>query len=321
MRNTRALVLLTALAAAACGNERSEPTGIDDVVETDLAAKGGSGGSGALALNVVDLANSVLEAQGAEYRVAYAEYVGTTGMPASQNIILARDVGLQRLPHDFIPGDPRRALFDLDGDPNTIDVLIDQIDGATTNGLTVPVTTAAIARAMGTWNAQTCSNLGMNLAAAPLDLGLVQAVFGFGGGNVFADIMHAGWMPGAFFDLVQPGGSAFILGVTFTLTFNTGDLDGNGLPDVAAREIYYNDAFAWADDGVAMIDVETVALHEAGHGLSQNHFGKIFINPNSGKLVFSPLAVMNAGIAFPNRDLDGTDVGGHCGTWGNWPNN
>jgi hypothetical protein len=318
MRKAAALITIAALAATACVSERPDPTAIDDIVATGQASQGGAG---AVAMNIVDLANSMLETQGAEYRVAYAEYLTTTGMPASQNIILARDVGLQRLPHDFIPGDPRRATFDLDGDPNTIDVIIDQIDGATTNGLTVPVTTTAIARAMGTWDAQTCSSLGMNLAAAPFDLGLVQAILGFGGGVILADIMHAGWMPGAFFDLVLPGGSGFILGVTFTLTFTTGDLDGNGLADVAAREIYYNDAFPWADNGINMVDVETVALHEAGHGLSQNHFGKIFFNPNSGKLVFSPLAVMNAGIAFPNRDLDGTDVGGHCGTWGNWPNN
>jgi hypothetical protein len=318
MRNALALVLIVALAAAACQNERSEPTGIDDVVEIGLAATGGSAAGGAVAANVVDMANALLEAQGAEYRVAYAEYLTTTAVPATRNIILARDVGLQRLPNHFIPDDPRRG--GLDGDPNTIDVIIDQLDGATTNGLTEPVTTAAIARAMGTWDAQTCSNLGVNVLAAPVDLGLVQFLLGFGGGVAVSDIMHAGWLPGAFFDLIQPQGSTFILGVTFTLIFTTGDLDGDGLPDVGAREIYYNDAFAWADNGVANFDVETVALHESGHGLSQGHFGKIFFNPSSGNFVFSPLAVMNAGIAFPNRDLDGSDVGGHCGTWGNWPN-
>lgn len=318
MRNPLALVLITVLAAAACENEHSGPTALDDIVEADLAAGRSAGAGDALAPNIVDLANSLLEVQGAEYRILYAEFI-TTGLPASQNIILARDVGLQRLPNDFIPDDPRRG--GIDGDPNTIDVIIDQIDGATTSGLAEPVTTAAIARAMGTWDAQTCSNPGINVFAAPVNLGLVQFVLGFGGGLAVSDIMHAGWMPGAFFDLVQPNGSTFILGVTFTLAFTTGDLDGDGMPDVGAREIYYNNAFAWGDDGVIHPDVQSIALHESGHGLSQGHFGTIFINPNSGKAVFSPLAVMNAGQAFPNRDLDGTDIAGHCGTWGNWPNN
>jgi hypothetical protein len=57
-----------------------------------------------------------------------------------------------------------------------------------------------------------------------------------------------------------------------------------------------------------------------GHGLSQDHFGKIFRTKN-GKLHFAPLAVMNAVYYDVQQELKGTDVGGHCSIWGSWPNN
>ena len=87
------------------------------------------------------------------------------------------------------------------------------------------------------------------------------------------------------------------------------------------REIYYNSLFTWADDGVSNIDVETVALHEAGHGLSQAHFGKLIQTTSNGKFHFAPRAVMNAGYTGPQRALAGTDHAGHCSIWADWPNN
>jgi len=102
-----------------------------------------------------------------------------------------------------------------------------------------------------------------------------------------------------------------ILGVTFTLIWIDGagvptDLDNNKKNDVAFREIYYNDNFTWAIDG--NIDVETVALHEAGHGLSQAHFGDIFITDSNGKLHFSPRAVMNATYSGVQQEIAETDT-------------
>jgi hypothetical protein len=64
--------------------------------------------------------------------------------------------------------------------------------------------------------------------------------------------------------------------------------------------------------------VETVALHEAGHGLSQAHFGTVF-QKNDGSIHASPRAVMNAFYLAPQRSLLGTDNAGHCSNWGNWP--
>ena len=34
----------------------------------------------------------------------------------------------------------------------------------------------------------------------------------------------------------------------------------------------------------------------------------------------APEAVMNAAYTGPQRELLGTDNGGHCSIWGNWPN-
>jgi hypothetical protein len=235
------------------------------------------------------------------------------------NIIFANNRGNKQLTLDFIPNDPRRG--GADGDPNTIDFWVDQTEGATGSGLDEGTTTAAILRSTITWDGASCSEMNPNFVPIPLDLGLVQFALGFGGGPFISDVMHAGWLPGAFFEAVRPGGSSSILGVTFTLVFVAGDLDGNGLQDLAGREIYYNDAFSWADDGTSDIDVETVALHEAGHGLSQAHSGKIFGTLKNGKLHFSPRAVMNAAYSGPQRALTGTDNGGHCSLWANWSNN
>jgi hypothetical protein len=97
------------------------------------------------------------------------------------------------------------------------------------------------------------------------------------------------------------------------------DIDNNGKLDVAFREILYNDAFTWNVNG--NIDIETVALHESGHGLSQGHFGKAFRTESNGKIHFAPLAVMNAAYSGVQQGLAGTDNGGHCSIWGSWPNN
>jgi len=156
----------------------------------------------------------------------------------------------------------------------------------------------------------------------------VQDALGFGGNpDLFVDVMHSGFLPGAFFDLVEPGGSNFILGATFSFWWvdsGTGiptDVNNDKRLDVAFRDIYYDDAFGWADDGVSDFDIETVVLHEAGHGLSQGHFGKIFGTIANQAIHFAPRAVMNASYSGVQRVPTGTDNAGHCANWGSWPGN
>jgi len=269
----------------------------------------------------MDALNVQLEAQGADYRALEAEYITAGDSGQAGGTVLSKVTGNKQLPHDFVPFDARRAGWSgAAGPSDNITFAIDETGDAVPlfGGLTGAQTNAAILAAMGTWEGLTCSTL--PLVQNPtfgVDIGVVAFLNGLGGSPfVLADVQHAGWR-----DINFAGG---ILGVTFTFIFVSGgvptDIDGNGLADAAFREIYYDPSFSWANNGVANIDVETVALHEAGHGLSQAHFGKVWLK-NDGSLAASPRAVMNALYAGPFRGLAGSDSGGHCSNWANWPNN
>ncbi|HJS43760.1 MAG TPA: hypothetical protein VJ755_09830 [Gemmatimonadales bacterium] len=275
---------------------------------------------------LMDSMNVVLEAEGANYRVAIAEYITDEAGFNGQDTVLAKNVGNKRLGADFIPGDPRRNGWSgvtPDGAVDNITYAIDRTGDAVpvfplVGGLTAAQTDAAIVRAVTTWENVECSTVGLTRNNDfGLDIGVVAFQNSLGGSPfIFADVQHAGWR-----DINFAGG---ILGVTFTFVFINAagptDNDGNGLADVAFREIYFDPSFNWRDDGVGNVDVQTVALHEFGHGLSQGHFGMIALK-NDGSLKASPRAVMNALYAGPFRVLVGTDNGGHCGNWETWPTN
>lgn len=265
---------------------------------------------------LLDDVNTQLEAQGSDLRVGKIEWLTAADGDEVGRTVFFNDRGNKQLDFDWVAFDPRRTW-----NPSSAEIsyVVDLSDGATDDGLTALDTEAAIDRAMTTWDVTTnCSDLPIFKVADPgFDVDLIDGFLGFGGfGTPVADISHAGWVPPGIF-------GPNVLGVTFTLIFvdgagNPTDIDGNGLIDVAIREIFYNDAFFWAVDG-GNIDVETVALHEAGHGLSQAHFGKLFRTDANGKFHFAPRSVMNAGYTGPNRDLDSTDLAGHCSIWGGWP--
>ena len=258
---------------------------------------------------------------GHTYRVEKykAEYLTDGSAGRMGQTLFFKDVGNKRLSEDFVPGDPRR------GGRTNITYTVDN-ETTTDNGLTLAETTAAIDNAMQTWDAVKCSNL--NITKVPFDgnLGIISFLLGFGGSPFFiADIQHSGFLPPAFFDAIAPGGSSYILASTFTFIWvdengTPTDIDNNGLLDVAFRETYYNDGFTWRTDSGNGYDIETVALHESGHGLSQAHFGKAFLTNANGKLHFAPRAVMNAAYGGQQRSLLGTDLGGHCSNWASWPN-
>lgn len=64
-----------------------------------------------------------------------------------------------------------------------------------------------------------------------------------------------------------------------------------------------------------------MALHEAGHGLSQDPFGTAIVNSSNGKLHFAPRAVMNTAYSGVQQTIDQAENGGHCSIWAQWPNN
>ncbi|MCC5940876.1 MAG: hypothetical protein JJU37_04985 [Balneolaceae bacterium] len=139
-------------------------------------------------------------------------------------------------------------------------------------------------------------------------------------GDIFeGDIVTMGFLPGFIFDaILGPGASGGVLGVAFTFTWL--DADGNATNEVALKEIWYNDAFAWSTDGTpGTIDIESVALHENGHALGFDHFGRIAIVNANGRLNVSPRAVMNAAYIQPQRELLGTDKASYNQVYGSWP--
>jgi hypothetical protein len=324
MTNVRRFIPVAAVAAAltitACQESGTSPEAATDDGLAPALGKSGGGDAAAAILATMDAVNAGLAAEGADYRVAMAEYVTGAGDQAGATVI-SKNVGNKQLGFDFVPFDGRRGWSGPAGGPmDDITYAIDQTGDAVPpfGGLTAAQTDAAIVRAMGTWDAQQCSSL--PLLRNPdfgIDIGVIAFIFGLGGSPfVFADVQHAGWR-----DINFGGG---ILGATFTFGFIDGsgnftDVDNNGKLDAAFREIYYDPSFSWADDGVTDFDVEAVALHEVGHGLSQAHFGNIFIK-NDGSLKRAPAAVMNPFILGQTRSLLGTDNGGHCSIWGSWPN-
>ncbi|HEY0653759.1 MAG TPA: hypothetical protein VGD65_11555 [Chryseosolibacter sp.] len=252
------------------------------------------------------------------FAVFSAEYLTAAESGQIGRTIYFSNVGNKQLSADFVPG------YSIDGTDN-ITYYVDE--NRPSADLPVANTTAALVRAMNTWDGVTCSNLGLTQVPsnAAINTGYVSALLGFGGSFGYtADLVHAGWLPKGFFDFLAPNGSSFILGVTFTITFtdaegNPTDVDNNGKADVAWREIYYNDRFTWRIGN--HYDVETIALHEAGHGLSQGHFGTAFESTSNEKLHFSPRAVMNAAYSGIQTQIGATDNAGHCSNWAAWPGN
>jgi len=263
-------------------------------------------------------ASSPKSANGTKAVVYKAEFITNATSNEANNTYYFFNTGNKQLDVAFVPKDPYRG-----GRLNITYAIDDELTND--NGLSGNEIERAIDAAMATWQAQNCSKLQINKVDYSGDLGWLSSGLNMSGSNDWvADIQHSGFLPGAFFDVLAPGGSSSILAVTFSFIWFDGDgnaldMDNNGKYDLAFSEIYYNDAFSWRTNNGAGIDIETIALHEVGHGLGQAHFGKAFYNASSGKLQIAPLAVMNATYSGQQRTLLGTDKAGHCAIWGQWP--
>jgi len=291
--------------------------------------------------------NADLAGNGSDVRIGVVEYITAGESGELGRTVFFSDHGNKQLGHDFVPGDPRR------GGGTNITVLVDDIDVTTFahpgNILLPGEDLAAYHSVNDTWDGVKCANIPVtDLGDSGFDIGFVQFIVGavpgtYGGEPVFlrADVIHGGMLTPLFFDDIAcgvPGSGcgANILGATFTFVWiGPTDIDNNRKDDTAFREIYYNEFFPWANhpndvtfDG--LIDLESVALHEMGHGLSQGHFGEGFfqdrnrdgIVPNApNEVITVPSASMNAAHTVAHRTVTGTDKGGHCSNWGSWPNN
>ncbi|MGH7712961.1 MAG: matrixin family metalloprotease [Gemmatimonadaceae bacterium] len=277
-------------------------------------------GSAALAddplLQRIKAINASLAAQGLNIAIEAIEfYTIGLGRPS---------VRLHQAGDRWVPNDPRRLAQGID-----ITYLVDLSDGATASGLTSAQTQTAIDAALTTWD--TGRPLRKVDVVKRTDTGadpdIFDFFFGFGGfGNPFlADIVHAGWLPRAFFEAVfGPGGGtgALAFSVSFVFVDSNGvptDVNGDGYPDTALAEVYYNDnfgnpagdrpGFPWVINlPLPGIDVQTVALHESGHGFGLGHFGAppiALMNPAYRGILQNPLPPDNAGM---------------FALWASWPN-
>src|SRR5690349_6941376 len=96
--------------------------------------------------------NSHARTSGSNYTVLSAEYLTSGESAEIGRTIFFRDLGNKQLDADFVPGAA------LDGTDN-VSYYIDQ--NRPSADLPVAVSSAAITRAMNTWNNVTCSDLGM----------------------------------------------------------------------------------------------------------------------------------------------------------------
>lgn len=220
---------------------------------------------------------------------------------------------VHRQPFRWVANDARRAA-----DGTNLTYLVDQA-GLVGSALDPAAAEAAIDRAMATWAAEPCvrQKLGVVKRADKLtDPDIFDALMGYGdfGNYRVADIVHAGWLPPSFFDVVAGPGSAETV-LAFSVTFvyvgpdgEPSDVNQDGYLDTAANEVYYNEGFSWLLGGGHGIDLESVALHELGHAMGIGHVGP-------------PIeAVMNPVYAGVHRSLRPLDSAALCSVWSRWPN-
>jgi len=227
-------------------------------------------------------------------------WVGNVDGQAIGNTVFFLDRGNKQLGIRWVPGDPRRnGRYDIGY--AFVDFLPELY---ATDFVTSADVWPAIDRAMSTWETQACSK----------NLEIPKGTF-FDWIFFDSDILHDG-----FYDL-GPG----VLGATFPFIFvdasGPTDIDNDGNLDYAFAIIQYSSEFPWGIDTntFPFIDVETVALHESGHGLGQAHFGSAFLTLANGRLHFAPRSVMNAAYSGLQQSLTGTDNAGHCSILGSWP--
>ena len=277
--------------------------------------------------------NARLQATGAAYSIQRAEILfSSTSAEArsAANVVYASDrARLQSL--RWVPGDARR------GGRTTItyaQFLPGTYAIAKAGGMVSGE--AAVDAAAAAWNAVTCSRVRLQRVALPAGV-MPSARIAFGGyRNVpgAVDVGVIGWVPAQIFAAIfGPTVGPSVVGVTFTYAFTTKpggteytDVDRDGKGDVAFTEVWFQNApprMSWTTQastafGTTGYDAQTLALHELGHSLGLDHFGRLFEN-GRGEMQGAPFAVMNASAIASQRTPAGSDASALCSSYAGWP--
>lgn len=260
-----------------------------------------------------------------------------------QIVIVSQDVGNQSYPFHWVESDARRHA----ADGLELYYTIDHTE--LPRGISWRDTEHAIESAVATFNDVNCAKnfeLVRVESDPTTDYGWIQNQLGVGGSaTLLPDITFAGWVGQDFFNnLGLPESMGVGIPVVFGPDDSTpvwgfdvlepggdfSDTNGDGKYDKAATEIYFNSSadFVVDDDELGntlfAIDLESIVLHELGHALGMDHFGRtkiildengdfvdLLINRNSAN-------VMNTNNYFVNRIITGSDKAAFCGQWAKW---
>ncbi len=325
-------LLILVFMAFACGKQEPVTPSLTESEDGKafLSKAGGVGDPQVLAL--MQSINNHLAAQGQNFAVEAIEFL-TIGSARPSSRLL-------QLPFRWVPNDQRRLA-----DGTNITYLVDATFQGTISGVSAAATEAEIDASFATWEAeQALQKVDIIKRADPgsdvsISDEIIESILSLPPGTLdpepdpgfpfFADIVHVGWYSRDIFDAFVPNGGDFIGAFALGAIFGTFDPQGNFIPsdingdnylDLAIVEVYYNDnlgdpngtlpGFPWTTGQLPFpsIDVQSIALHENGHGLCIGHFGP------------PPAALMNPGYPGPQITPLPTDQAAMNAVWSSWPN-
>ena len=343
-----AALLPAAVLAAACADaptSSAEAGGIGTAAsverprsQVDAAPDGArwttlDAGAGGDVATYMAATNARLQAAGAAYSIQRAEilFASTSAeIRSSANVVYANDrARLQAV--RWVPGDARRG-----GHTTLTYASFAPAMYAMTPAGGVVSGAAAVDAAAATWNAVPCSRVRLQKVALPAGMmpSARIALNGYRNAPGAVDVGVVGWVPAYIFQAIfGPQVGPSVVGVTFTYGFTTSpggseytDVDRDGKGDIAFTEVWFQNGpprMSWTTAastafGATGYDAQSLALHELGHSLGLDHFGRLFEN-GRGEVQGAPFAVMNASAIFSQRAPAGSDVSALCSSYAGWP--